>query len=66
MSEGADLSKEAARALVHFIMSMLEPGERRELRRELAIAFMGDEPARESKLPQARVERVKRHPDDDR
>jgi hypothetical protein len=65
--DGGDLSKEAARALVHFIMSMLEPTARRELRRELALAFIGPEPEACASLhPLARVEQVKRHPDDDR
>jgi predicted DNA-binding transcriptional regulator YafY len=65
--EGGDLSKEAARSLVHYIMSLLEPRDRRELRREFALAFMGDEPPeRDSKLPVVRELGVRRHPWDDR
>lgn len=67
------MTREEGKALVLCVLSLMDPSEMRELRRELALEFFGagiadrdrEHEERERK-PLARAEIVRRHPKDDR
>ena len=66
------MSTEDAKALIHFVLSMLPPDEKRALKRELAGEFFGSGNAeRDAERERARQLPVveptaRRHPKDDR